>query len=317
MSAFSERVTPEPDQDLPDLCSNSLQQEPFEHLVADGEAAAFHGFMTPNKIKSEAHLLKAARHNFRQIKAELQPGGRIDAARSHLNQSLLMPATPQEVVALFRQIMTEDGLRQRRSTSGLAQSGTIVVEVLFSLSNREKVDRNKYFEGCVDFCGRVFCGHENLLSANIHRDEGAQHLHVLFVPVQPKPSKARPDAKGLAASRIFGDKVQLKGLREKFFLEVAQPLGIKKSKKMREADKQQLAAKVIGHMKAHYAPALQDPAWPVFFDCINEEPQKFADWLGIAADVPQTTPARSMTAIFISPGKGAKTHAEEARRLAG
>lgn len=54
-------------------------------------------------------LRDAVRHNRRQIQAEVGPFGRIDPARSHLNEILAGPVSPDEVVALAQSRMAGIG----------------------------------------------------------------------------------------------------------------------------------------------------------------------------------------------------------------
>ncbi len=52
------------------------------------------------------------------------------------------------------------------------------------LTELREQETKRYFDECYKFiCNYKNLGEENIISAVVHLDEGAQHLHLMFVPI--------------------------------------------------------------------------------------------------------------------------------------
>lgn len=240
-------------------------------------------------------LLGAARHNQRAIQAERGGRSHIDVARSHLNETIAGPDTPEEVVALALALMTAAGVKVDK----LRKDYTQAVELLFSLPPDTTIDTGEYFHRCLAWAGERF-GKLNILSACIHRDEAAPHCHILILP--------------LVDGRVRGSSLitrpALKELCKSFGGEVAHGFGLKEPPgRMSGVEHGRLARMVLEKLESTQDAILQSCLWLTVRRDIEREPARFIAALGIEfeADKPTTKkPRRTMVQIFTSPGKGAK-----------
>ena len=246
-------------------------------------------FMRLDKLTGPGIWSKAARHNRRTIQAELGASGHIDATRSHLNITLMGPATPEEVARLAKAKMTEAGITKDR------KNGVLGVELVFSLPTNHELDVFEYFSACAHWAGAAFGGMDNIISVDIHRDEAQDHAHVLLVPLI--------DGR-LRGSDAVGGKRNLSELQAKFYKDVASGFGFSKPR-----------SKLSGQHKAHTTrqvldklrndPAAKSAAWAVIRDTVERDPMPYALALGIDT-TPPAKPAKTMAQIFTSTGKGRK-----------
>lgn len=239
-------------------------------------------------------LLQAARHNRRMIQAELGAHSHIDPERICLNETLTGPDTPAEVVAMAQSLMIGAGVVVEK----LRKDYTQAVELLFSLSGDTKVDTRAYFRRCVAWVGETF-GEANILSADIHRDESAPHCHVLLLPLV--------GGKMLGGNLIT--KPGLVKLRIAFERDVARGFGLKNPpRRLTGAMRGQAARMVLGRLESTQEPLMRSALWVTLRRAIEADPAPHLAALGLEAEAvePPRKP-RTMTQIFISPGKGPKT----------
>lgn len=134
-------------------------------------------FLRFGRCKGAGVVKKAARHNRRAVAAEVAATPAVDPGRSHLNYTLAGPPTADEVAQLADELMKEAGVLPLRKDAVQA------VEVLFSLPPETEVDHRAYFHDCLQWTMERFGGAKNVLSADVHLDESAPHLHVLLLPL--------------------------------------------------------------------------------------------------------------------------------------
>lgn len=238
-------------------------------------------------------LMQAARHNRREIQAELGASGHIDVSRIDQNETVVGPDSAAGVVALARSLMAGAGV----DVGKLRKDHVQAIELLFSIAPGTAIDDGRYFRHCVAWAGEHF-GSTNILSADIHRDESAPHCHVLVLP--------------LVDGRMRGgdliDRNGLRVLRESFYRDAAKPFGLKKP-----VSRMTGAARADG-VKA-VLQALQTGQDAIVYQvvklAIERDPAPFMNALGIEAQAPSRKPLRTMAQIFTSPGKGAKTERKE------
>lgn len=203
-------------------------------------------------------LLQAARHNLREIQAELGSVGRIDPKRSASNSVLHGPLTAAEVQAQAGALLAAEGINVGKLRKDHAQA----IEAVFSLPPNAPVsDRAAYFARCLDW----ITGAMGLpvLSAVVHRDEAAQHLHALMLPVKNR--------KHVGGKPIAKEPYKL--LKDEFFAKVAGPAGLKRqSAKVQGAVKQWAVAAVLHRCEALGLPAANGPMWPVLVAAIRADP---------------------------------------------
>ena len=217
--------------------------------------------------------------------------GHIDVGRSALNETIAGPDTPDAVVALALSLMAEAGV----NVAGLRKDYTQAIELLVSLAPNSAIHDGDYFRRCLAWAEEQF-GVENILSADIHRDEAAPHCHILILP--------------MGGGRYQGSKLlsrpRLAELRVSFAKGVAAAFGLKPPPgKLDGVARVQAAQTVLDHLESTQDAILGSLLWLEVKQDIERDPARFLARLGIEiAGPPKADKLKSMAQIFTSPGKG-------------
>lgn len=246
-------------------------------------------FLRLKKLRGGGIIKAAASHNRRAIQAELGASGSIDPARTHLNETLTGPPTADEVALMARDRMTAAGIDKPRKNMVRG------LEIVFSLDAGHQLDERQFFSDCVLWAGHHFGGAQNILSADIHRDEAAPHCHVLILPML----NGR-----MVGSDMVGNRTKLRDTRQRFHDAVGAPHGLAKAPpRLLGATKTAAAAKVVERLRAGSDGALKSKVWGQLKDGIDRDPGPFLLALGITVE-PARKKLRTMTQIFTSKGRG-------------
>ena len=239
-------------------------------------------------------LLQAARHNFRDIQKELGANSHIDAGRIGLNEIMAGPATPAGVAALALELMAGAG----ENVTKLRKDYTQAHELLYTLAADTSINPHDYFGRCLAWTGEQF-GHDNIVSAVVHMDESAPHLHVLIVPVQ--------DGRYLGTSLI--DRARLKKLRAMFASDVAPAFGLKVMPPLAGAMRAKVILMIYERLESTLDPVLQSALWLTVKADIARNPAPYMARLGIVPehDTPVNDGGKAFKRIALSTGKGGKT----------
>jgi len=241
--------------------------------------------------RKPSDLLSAARHNLRQIKAELGADSSIDSNRNRLNQILRGPAQAEDVVTLSKSQISEAGADIRKLRYDYVQAVEILITPKCDLAH----EAGPFFQASVEWLEAWF-GKEAMLSAVLHLDEPKPHLHALISP--------------LADGRVNGSRLinrqSLVKQKNAFQAEVATTFGLRlPQSKLSKAGQRQAAIQVLTHLDTARSHLLQDPAWPSIKAAIYKDPIAFLSDYGIHTEIEELPQAmRTSTAIFTSKGKG-------------
>lgn len=245
-------------------------------------------FLRVKKLKGGGIVLAAARHNLREIQAELGAGGTIDPTRMQLNVVMHGPGDAADVAALAKARM------QAASVGKLRKDAVQAIELVFSLPPCTVVDTSRYFAECLAWAGARF-GADNVLSAVAHHDEAAPHMHVLLLPLVGNK---------MAGSELVGNRRTLADMQAAFHSTVASHHGLHKApKRLAGPSKDAAAHLVLQHLRATNDAVLRSAAWPTIRDGIERDPAPFMEALGLHLAAPQK-PTKTMVQIFTSKGKG-------------
>lgn len=248
------------------------------------------GFFRIKKLKGAAIVLAASRHNKRTIQAEHGADGHIDAARICLNLSLHGPDNPEAVARHAKNLMSAAGVKPQKKNAVLA------LELIFSLPPATAIDPESFFRDCLQWAAQNFGGLGNVLSADVHLDESAPHLHVLVLPLI--------DGR-MNGSDLVGNRQRLQFLQNDFHAAVAGRYGLAKAPaRLQGQAKEKAAQAVIQRLRATNDAAQSSALWPVLRDVIDRDPAQFAQSLGINIATRTAKAARTMAQIFTSKGKG-------------
>lgn len=254
------------------------------------------------KLKGAGIVRAAAAHNKRAIHAEASTGGAIDGRRSHLNECLGGAASVDAVAEAARNLLDAAGVGKLRKDAVRA------VEFVVSLAPLHTINDRAFFAAALEWLTGRFGGACNLLSADIHRDEAAPHMHVLLLPL----IEGR-----MRGSEMLGGRSQLAALHGEFHAVVAAPYGLRRAPaKLQGSAKASGVESVLLALNGSSDAALRSSVWGVIRECIERDPSAFMVAMGIAARDPEPRKLRSMTAIFTSKGKGGSaSDAHEPYRL--
>jgi hypothetical protein len=241
------------------------------------------------KLTGSGIIGKAARHNKRTIQAEMGASLSIDPTRSHLNETLVGPLTPDAVAQLAKDLMAAAGL------TSLRKDAVLGLELVFSLPVAHALNERDYFMACTAWAASYFGGARNVLSADLHRDEAQHHCHVLILPLV--------DGR-MNGGKLMGNRKTLMTMQQNFFDAVASIYGLHKAPAKLSGLTRQAAAKtVLQTLRAGADAALKSKVWASIRDAIERDPVPYLQALGVDAPAPAKR-MRTMAEIFTSEGKG-------------
>lgn len=223
------------------------------------------------RTKNDPEILhKAAKHNLREINAELQPDStsHINSKLSHLNRILRGKSTAWEIAKESERLMAEANAKVKRVDNIRG------VELVFSLPNRFAFNGNACFE---DFVLWVESHFPNLpiLSAVVHWDESTPHIHVILLPLV--------DGK-LQGHVVMGNRSQINKMRESCYAVVGKKYGMELTKrdKLDIVKTKQIASeavdKIVANPKLLNDMEIKDELLAV----IEKNPYKLAGLIGNA-----------------------------------
>lgn len=236
-------------------------------------------------------LLQAAKHNLRAIQREMGANSHIDATRICLNSIIAGPDTPAGVAALGLSLMVAAGV----DVSKLRKDHTQAHELLFTLSADTTVNTRDYFGRCLVWVGDQF-GPDNILSAVVHLDESAPHLHILLAPIEA----------GRYVGTSLVDRARLKKLRALFAAEVAPTFGLKVMEPLTGARRSRAIAVIYDQLQTTQDAILQSVLWETVKADIARNPARYLARMGIT-HVPVNDGGAEFRRIALSTGKGGKT----------
>ena len=168
-------------------------------------------FLRIKKLTGKAIIEVAARHNHREILAELGAarGGHIDPARVGLNRVLRGHGTAAAVASQAKMLMDTEGVKTLR------KDAVRVLEIVFSLPPDSSIDNDSFFNESVQWAGQYFAA--PVISAIVHNDEAAPHCHVLLLPLV--------DGR-MVGSDLMGGRAKLQAMQADFHSQVGQRHGL-------------------------------------------------------------------------------------------
>ena len=252
-------------------------------------------FLRVKKLKGSGIIKLAARHNRRDIQAELGADSHIDPARICMNETLQGAASASGVAQTAKDLMQAAGI------GNLRKDAVLCIEIIFGLRPDTDINDRAYFADCAAWAGRYFGGTQNILSVDIHRDEAAPHCHVLILPIDANNR--------MNGGRLLGCKTY-KEWQALFYKEVASKYGLRKPPARLSGTSKDAAVKaVLQRLREIGDSALKSILWPTQREDIERDPAPYLMVLGLNVDsklVAREKPKKTMAQIFTSKGKGAK-----------
>lgn len=184
--------------------------------------------LSVKKLKSLDVLKNCLKHNLRQIPRELGGNRHIDPTRCKLNQTLIGGSDPSGMVnEVAATIVAATGKKLRRN-------GVLALEYLISLRANTTVDINGYFPEVIDWL-EDYLGCP-IISAVVHLDEGAPHMHVVVLPLR----NGR-----MMGSALVGYKGDLAALKQSHYKSVGQRYGLTMAESIPKFKRYEISRKVV------------------------------------------------------------------------
>lgn len=254
---------------------------------------------TVRGVTSPKNIVRvAAMHNLREIQAELgaSAASGINPARMHLNYQLRGPATADEVAGLAVALLDNAGVKALRRDACMA------LELVISLPAGTAIDHREYFGAAVAWADAFFS--VPILSAAVHLDEAAPHLHVLLLPLV---------AGRMQGGALAGGPAKIRAMLADFQQQVAQRFGLKhqpRTKRLSKANRDAAGRVVLEALRARPERLTEPGMRDALIAALGSQAETLLPMLGLSMPAPKAT-AKSFVQIMTAPCKP-----ERARRVA-
>ena len=167
-----------------------------------------------NEKLTRAEINGKGTHNDRKAKNHTNKD--IDPTRTHLNYYI--KKNELTYTKEFDKYMKENNLQ------GHLRSNSIIMCQMIFTSDQAFFDRigeeetKRYFDECYKFiCNYKSLGEKNIISAVVHLDEGAPHMHLMFVPVVHTKDKEGKDIDKICARDFWKGRDSYRKLQDAYF----------------------------------------------------------------------------------------------------
>jgi len=219
------------------------------------------------KVKGTHPAEIAARHNLREIAAELGGYGRIDPRKSYLN-IILEGANHSKLVELEATELLKSGYKKK-----IRKDAVLAIEAIFCPDIHFEGNLMGLFRDSLEWI-RAYLK-VPILNAVIHFDEGIPHMHVVMLPLRGGK---------LTAKEICGYKSQQRAMNDDYFQNVGNKYGIYKP--------------IASHL---IPPEERLKMTNHFLDTLIQFPEKLTEYRDVLRRVIQTNPLPLLNAIGIHP----------------
>ncbi|WP_159462761.1 plasmid recombination protein [Caballeronia catudaia] len=213
----------------------------------------------------------AARHNLREIQAELGATSHIDSNRTHLNEVLFGPYDADGVSALAKSLMSAAGI------SKLRKDAVRAVELVVGLPPASGIDTEAFFADALAWARNFF--DVPVLSAVVHVDEDAPHIHVLLLPLV---------AGRMVGSAVMGNRSRLQAMHADFHAKVGSRYGLARANpaKRLTGDIRRKAARTALECIVDAPQRMREPnVMHALLDVVAAKPEQVLAALGLSVPV--------------------------------
>lgn len=241
--------------------------------------------VTIKRLKGRGIVRAAAKHNLREIAAEIGAAGHIDPARIHTNLVLRGPASADKVANDAKALMASAGITRQRVGSVMA------LELVFMLPPNTGVNVREYFEDATRWAEQFYP--VPVLSSVVHLDEAAPHCHVLLLPISDGH---------MIGSDLHGGRVKLMAMQAAFQQQVRARHGM-----ARQAPPNRLSAAVraeamkLARECLESNSGLSDAVLASLLKPHAKDPEPLLLALGLS--LPTPAPGQSIVAMMTRPTK--------------
>lgn len=245
-------------------------------------------YLRLKKLTGKDIVRIAAKHNLRELQAELGAESHIDHTRIRLNQVIAGAATAAEIAASAERLM------QDAHIGNLRRDAVRGVEIVISLPAVSNIDPTAYFADSLIWVRSFF--NVPVLSAVIHLDESAPHCHVLLLPLV----NGR-----MAGSDLVGNRPRLQAMQTGFFEQVGRRYGLTRPaalKRLSSATRHKAASVIVTAIQGNPELLDQRDVESAMLGVLARDPEPLLTALGLTMPV-STKPVKSFVEIMTKPCK--------------
>jgi hypothetical protein len=228
-------------------------------------------FLRIKKLTGKSIITLAAKHNLRELQAELGADSHIEHQRIKLNRVLAGPGSAEGVAMVAQSLMDEAGIK------ALRKDAVRGLEIIFSLPPKSGIQEADFFSEALIWAGQYFAA--PVISAVVHNDEAAPHCHVLILPL----INGR-----MVGSDLMGNKPKLKTLQADFHAQVARRYGLERqhqAKRLSATVRRRVAEQVLLAIEAKPSCIFGPGVKSVLLDLFAQDPEPIMQALGIPMPV--------------------------------
>ena len=244
------------------------------------------------KLTGSGIITTAARHNLREIQAEMGADSHIDPCRTSLNIILRGAALAVEVAMEATARMKAAKVEQFRKLRKDAVRG---LEIIFSLPPSSGIAEQDFFADAVAWAEGFY--ELPILSAVIHNDEAAPHCHVILLPLF--------DGRMIGSEKM-GYIGHLSAAQDDFYEKVGQRYGLGRqtpTKRYSRAARVKAAEVVVNDLRKN-PKRLDDPAIrDAVRDALTENPMPAMGALGFEMPQAKAPKPKTFAGIMTKPFK--------------
>jgi hypothetical protein len=244
------------------------------------------------RIYGPGGVRAAAKHNLRELAAEIGADSHIDVERIADNFILRGQDVAADVALEARTLMDKAGVTKVRKNAVMA------IELLFMLPPHTSIDKREYFERATTWAEAYF--NVPILSSVVHLDESAPHCHVLLLPLV---------AGKMNGSDLHGGKAKLWAMQKSFHQEVSAAYGFVRQEPRKRASVTSRAA-AIKQLRNyfHTTSKMSASAIEALLMPHAQDPHKLLQALGIS-EQPLSRAPKSFVEIMTAPCKPERRNA--------
>lgn len=170
-----------------------------------------------NEKLTRAEINGKGTHNDR--KAKKHSNKDIDPTRTHLNYYI--KKNEFTYTKEFDKYIKENNLKGHLRSNSIIMCQMIFTSDQAFFDNIGEKETKRYFDECYKFiCNYKNLGEKNIISAVVHLDEGAPHMHLMFVPVVHTKDKAGNEIDKICARDFWKGRDSYRKLQDSYFKHV-------------------------------------------------------------------------------------------------
>lgn len=167
-----------------------------------------------NEKLTRAEINGKGTHNDR--KAKNHSNKDIDPTRTHLNYYI--KKNDFTYIKEFDKYIKENNLKGHLRSNSVIMCQMIFTSGQAFFDNIGEKETKRYFDECYKFiCNYKNLGEKNIISAVVHLDEGAPHMHLMFVPVVHTKDKAGNKIDKICARDFWKGRNSYRKLQDSYF----------------------------------------------------------------------------------------------------